>query len=153
MDRSAIDQLEPLTHLLALKPHQFEQADLRDSVSIASAGHDQRRDDGQRKGNLHPYSRALPGFGLQVDRATDLFDVRLDHIHPNAAAGDVSYFFCRGEAREKNEVRNLTLRHPGRLVRGDQSLLNGLTAELFIIEPGPIIRNFDVDLASFVKSP
>ena len=95
----------------------------------------------------------MPGLGLQIDGAADLLDVCLYHIQPDAAPGDVGDLFRGRETREEDEVGNFALRHPGRLVSGDQGLLNGFIAKLFIVQPGAIIGDLDVDLSALVKRP
>ena len=53
VDRRAVDHFNALARLLAFQAHQFQQADLRNRIAVAAAGHDQGRDDGQGQGNLH----------------------------------------------------------------------------------------------------
>ena len=68
--------LDALACLLALEPHQLEQADLRDGVAVARAGDDQRRDDRERQRDLDLERRAARRRRSDVDRAADLLDVR-----------------------------------------------------------------------------
>ena len=115
--------LDARSGLVAFEPHQFQQADLRNRVTIAAAGDDQRRDDRQRQRNLDLDGRAAPELALNVDRAADLFDVGLHDVHADAAAGDVGDLLGSGKAGQEDQLSQLRDRSSGRLVRRSPGLV------------------------------
>jgi len=88
--------------LRALQPHQLQQVHLRNREALPAAGHDQGGNDGQRERNLDLERRTQPGAGAQIDRAPDLLDVRLDHVHADAAARDVGDLLGGGKAGQED---------------------------------------------------
>ena len=60
----------------ALRPHQLDDADLRDGEALAAGFDDQRGHDGQRQRDLDGEGAALARHALQVDRAADALDIR-----------------------------------------------------------------------------
>src|SRR5690606_8565677 len=66
-------------------PDELEQFDLRDSEAFTAGRDDQGGDDRECQRDLDPQRRAATGDALDVDRATDLLDVGLHDVHPDAA--------------------------------------------------------------------
>ena len=147
----AVNHLDSLPLRSGLYANQLQQVDLRDGIALARAGNNQRGNNGQGERNLHAHHHPLSRPGLQVDGAADFFDVGLDHVHAHPAAGDVGHFLRRGEARQENQIHDLVIRQAASLLGRDQALLYRLVADPRLIETGPVVRNLDVDLSSFMK--
>ncbi len=146
-----MDQFDALRHFVGLEPHQFEQAHLGNGVTVAAAGHNQRRNDRQGQRNLYPNRRAPAESGLKVHRAADFFDVRLHHVHAHATARHIGHLFGGGESRKENQVENLPLRHARSLIGGDHSAFQRLLADALHIQARAIVADFDIDLPAFMK--
>ena len=71
MHRDALNQLDSLLRVFAIKAHEFEQADLWNRVAVAAARDDQRGNDCERQRNLHTHRCSGAGFRLHIDSATD----------------------------------------------------------------------------------
>src|ERR1700722_4559874 len=153
VNRRYMNGFNPLPSLLSVHPHQFQQADLRDGIARPGAGNDERGDDVQGKRNLHTHQSSLTGLRLQVDRASDFFDVSLDHIHADATPGDIGYFRSRRKAGQENQIGQLAIAHMAGLFGCDQPLLKRFGPDSFLIEARSIVRDLDVDLPSFMKRP
>ena len=96
--------------------------------------------------------RALPRSALDVDRAADLLDVGSDHIHADAAAGDVGHLLRGREARAEDRGSNASrVGHAGGLVGGDQPALDRLALDPLGSMPAAVVGDLDVDLSAFVK--
>jgi hypothetical protein len=87
---------------------------------------------------------------LHINGAADFFDVGLDDVHADAAAGDVGDFFGSREAGEEDEVDAFAFAHTRGLFRRDQAFFDGLAADLIGVEPAAIVGDLDDDLTAFV---
>ncbi len=146
-----MDHLDALVDLVAVEANQFQQADLRDRKALPGARNNQRGNNGEGKRNLDLDAGALAERRLYVDRAPDALDVGLDHIHADTAAGNVRDLLCGGEASREDQVGHLSFRHAGGVVGGDQALLQRFLDNFLKVQPGPVVRDFDIDLSAFVK--
>ncbi len=152
-DRGILDALDAMflaALVAATYPHQLHHRDLRHGEALARALHDQRRYDRQRQRNLDREHSALTRHRLHVDGAADLIHVVLDHIHPDAAAGDVGNLVCGRHAGGEYEALNLRFRHLVELGLGREPRGQHLGADFCGIQPAPVIRNCDDDIAAFM---
>jgi len=138
--------------LFFVDPNQLQQVDLRDGETLFAGGDDQRRYDGQRQGNANLEGGAAPEFAFQIDDAADFFDVGLDHVHADAAPGDVGDLLGGGKARQKDQAPDVLIAHDGGAFLGDQAFFQRLVAQFDRVDTGAVIGDFDVDLAAFVIS-
>ncbi len=136
--------------LFLVDPDQFQQVDLGNGEALPAAGDDQRRHDGQGQGDADLESGAVAEFAFQVDDAADFFDVGLDHVHADAAPGDVGDLFGGGETRQEDQPPDVLVAHGGGAFRGDQALFERLVAQFDRIDAGAVVADFDVHLAAFV---
>src|ERR1019366_8789118 len=61
------------------------------------------------------------------------------------------HFFRGREARQQNQVHDLAIAQPARLVGGDQALLDRFIANPLLVETCSVIRDLDVDLSTFME--
>ena len=141
----------PLLCAGALQSDQLQQADLRNGVAIAAGGHDQGRDDGERERDLDPESRPQTGAALNIDDAADLFDVGLDHVHPDAAARDVAHLRGGGKPGQKDQVLEIAVAHARDLLGRDQAFFERLVPDRLQVDSVTVVRDLDVHLAAFVE--
>ena len=66
--------------------HEFDHGNLGNRVTLAARLHDQRRHDRKRQRDLDRERRTAARSRLQIDGTADLVDIRLDHVHTDAAA-------------------------------------------------------------------
>ena len=67
----------------------------RHDVAFRPDPYDHAVDDGKRQRQVDRERRAFPGNGLDVDSTAQGFDVLADHVHADAAAGDVGHLVGR----------------------------------------------------------
>ncbi len=94
---------------------------------------------------------ALPRPAEHVHGAADLLDVGLDHVHADAAAGDVGHLFGGGEAGQEDQLQQLALAHPVGLVARIRPRSSAFAAEPFGVDAAAVVGDLDVDLAAFVE--
>ena len=92
------------------------------------------------RGSRRLSSRPLPFFGIDGDLSVHLLDVRLDHVHTDAPAGNAAHLLGSAETRDEDEVHCVAGREGVELVLPDQSLFSGL-----------LLHGFDVYALSIVK--
>jgi len=151
INRRAMHELNFRLGLLGLEAHQFQQAHLRNCVAVPGTGDDQRGDNRKRQRNLHTNGAALPGRRLHVDSAANLFDVGLDHVHADAAAGNVGNLLSGGESREENEVVGFAVRQARGLVWAQETAFDSLLLDAIAIQSTAIVADFNIDLAALVE--
>ena len=113
-----VDHLDAASCLFLFQPDQFQEIDLRDGEAVAPGIDDQGRDDRQGQRDLDLQCRPLARRALHVDRAADLLDVGLDHVHADASARDVGDLRGRAEARQEDQAASGRGRPFARPVRG-----------------------------------
>ena len=111
---------------------------------------DQRRHDCKRERYLDGEAQPCAGNRLHVDRSTDLIDVVADNVHADTTAGYVGDFRRRGKTRRKYELVNLGFRQFLRVDFGNQAVRDGFRLDPLGVEPAPIIRDADDDVAALV---
>jgi hypothetical protein len=111
---------------------------------------DQRRHDCQRERYLNGEARPCAGNRLHVDHSADLIDVVADDIHADTTAGYVGDFRRRGKTRRKYELVNLGFRQLLRVELRNQALRDGFCLDLRGVEPTPIIRDANDNVAALV---
>ena len=92
----------------------------------------------------------LPGDGLDVDRAVELLDVGLDHVHADAATGDVGRDILGRETRQEDQVEALPLVHGVGLFVGDEALLHRLGAQLLRVHAVAVVGDDEDDVIAFL---
>ena len=102
------------------------KTDLRNRVAVATAGHDERGDNGQGQRDLDLQGGSLTEPVLNIDRAADFLDVGFDDVHAHAAARNIGHLFGGREPGKKDQVQQFAVAHAGCLVRRDQALFQGL---------------------------
>ena len=111
----------------------------------------QRRHDCQRERYLDGEAQPCAGNRLHVDRSADLVDVVADNIHADTPAGYVGDLRRRGKTRREYELVNLGFLQLLRVDLGNQALRDGFCLDPLGVEPAPIIRDADDDVAALVK--
>src|ERR1700693_6003435 len=89
--------------------------------------------------------RSLPCDRLNLNAAAKLFDVLANHVHADAAAGDIRDLIRSGKSRLKDKLKDSSLRKCGSFF--NKSPLLRLLKNLRSIQAPPIIGNFDHNLA------
>ena len=113
---------------------------------IASADHD-RRDDRQRQRHVDRRRQAMPGPAGKLDASADLFDIGANHVHADAAPGNIRHFVLGAEPRFEHQIQL-------RLVRKRAQLGFGATGghelgdNLVDIDPPSVIGDLDDDLVA-----
>src|SRR5271157_2569114 len=148
--RCALHILDVLFRRISLQTDQFEQADLGDHESFATARDHQAGNDSQREWDFDLDRGAFAGPAEQVDNAADFLDVRLHHIHADPASRNVGDGFRQGEAGQEDQVQGLPIAQPLGLLGPQKPLLEGLLFDTGDVNPRPVVADFDVDLAAFV---
>ena len=67
-------------------------------------------------------TRTLAGSGANLDRAVELLDVGLDHIHADPAPGDVGNLVLVEKAGQEDQVQALPLVQRVGILFGNQAL-------------------------------
>src|SRR5262249_49400525 len=153
VDVYAVDALDPPADLLPLDADQLDDADLRDRVAVAGAADDQHLDDRQRQRDADPRRGPQADGALQVDRAADLLDVGLHHVHADAAPREGRHGLGRREARQEDQAHERVGAHPGGLLGGEQALLQGPVLDPLGVDAAAVVADLDVDLPAFVVGP
>jgi hypothetical protein len=75
----------------------------------------------------------------------------LHHVHANTAAGNFRDYLCGTESGTENKFERLSVTHAGRFLQSNQSLFNGLGANLLRINAAPIVADLDYNLITLMK--
>ena len=151
--RHAVQGLDAALGFLAIEPHQFDQTDLRNREPVSGRRDDQGGDDGESQGNLDFQRRAGPDHAMHIHRASDFRDVGPHHIHTHAAPREIGYFLNGRKAWQKDQIERLAVAHARRLFGGNQTFLYGFLPDAVHIDSGPVVANFNIDLAALVIGP
>ena len=73
------------------------------------------------------------------DAAADLADGVLDHVQPDAAAGELGHDLGRAEPRQEQELEQLRLVHLADHFGAVQAAVDDLPAELLQIDPAAVV--------------
>ena len=115
----------------------------RNPVTLAPCSHHESRCNQQcereAQGKLRPHA----SNGFDVDVAVHAFDDTFDHIHADSSSRLIADLIGRRKSRHKNKLDDFGFRDRTGHLRADQSSLNGLGPDLFDIEPGSIVFDFD----------
>src|SRR4051812_1575418 len=123
---------------------------LRDRVPLALAADDQRRDDGERERNCDRERAPLPGDRIDVDRATDAFDICPHDVHADAATGDARHRRGRREPGREDEVRDRPVVHSVELRDCREAVFDRLLAYAFEVDAGAVVGDLNDDAAVLV---
>src|SRR5579883_2639927 len=105
--------------------------------------HDVEHRQGQRQ--AHGESRAGAGARGYADPPAERLDRPLDHVHADAAAGNVRYGFGGGEAGREYQVVDLVVAEDG--VRRDKTFAYRDFLHPRPVDPGAVVGDFDDDAA------
>jgi hypothetical protein len=134
-------------------PYQLEQVRLGDGVALLALADDEGGDDRQRQRDGDAHDGAVTERGREVDAAADLLDVGADHVHADAAAGDVGDGLGGGEAGPEDEVEDCAAAHPGEVLGGDEALLDRLAPDPGRVDARPVVADLHDHLAGLVVGP
>ena len=90
--------------------------------------------DRQRERDAQGHPRALARLAVDFDNSADPLDVRADHVHANAAAGDRRHFLRRRQARFEDQRQLLARRELRRVVHFEQADIERLGDELLAVD-------------------
>src|SRR5262249_11905843 len=147
--RRVLDALDAVIGI-ALGAHQLDHRQLRNGEAVAAGLDDQGRDDGEGQRNLDREARSVAVYGLDVDRAADLFDVGLNDVHSDAATGHAGDRRRGGEAGREDELVDLRLVHLLGVELAGQPVGDHLRLDLLGVQPTPVVGDLDDDVAAFV---
>ncbi len=88
-------------------------------------------------------------FRVDLDGASEVLDVPLDHVHADPAAGDIADLFGGGEARVEDQVMDLLVGEL--LVLADQSSFLGLCEDPIDSQPAAVVTDLDDDVPTLVE--
>ena len=149
--RRILDAFDPRRAILhPAHAHQLHHADLRQGEAFAARLDDEGRDDRERQRDLDGEGRAAPFLRDELDRAADLLDVGLDHVHADAPARDRGHLLRGGEARGEDEAQHLALAHLRELGFGREAVGQRLGADLLDRQAAAVVADLDDDVPAFV---
>jgi hypothetical protein len=152
-DLGGLHEVEPLGNLFAPQPDQLQDIDLRNGEPLVAALDDQRGNNGerQRQGDLN--GRALPWRRLDVDGPAELFNVRANDVHADAAATYVGDLLRRREAGVENQPRRFAVAHAAGLLGVDDAFFDGLLLQPGRVDAAAVVGDVDPHLACLVIGP
>ena len=110
----------------------------------------QRLDDGQGQGKLHPESGAFAGARLHADGSFQPVQYTLHHVHANPPPRDFGDLLGSAEAGAEDEVEDLSIVQPHDFFAGRHSQFQGLGANLLGVHAAAVVGDFDDDLIALV---
>ena len=145
-DAGAADFLED--DGLAVGPDDLVDRRARDGEILSCDGNRQRWDDGQRQRHSEGHAGSDADAAVDLDDAADPLDVRANHVHADAAAGNGGHFLGgrkagledQGELFARAQVRCLGLI--------DHASGNRLLEQLLAVDAAPVVLDIDQDLVA-----
>ena len=104
--------------------------------------------DGEGERQFEQERGARPGLRSNFDSTPEFLHLPANHVHADAASGDIGDLFRSGKPRFENQPERVALRDCGAVF--DQALGAGLGEDLGGIQPAAVIGDFDYDLAGLV---
>ena len=153
IERRILNPLDGRRGLLGRNMHQLRQRALRQRKALVEAAHNQRGNDGQRERNPQPQRGSLAHVRVDLHLAADLLDVGAHHVHAHAAAADVGHGRGGRKAGQENQLQQFPLALMRGAFRGNQPALDGLLADLFNGDAGPVVGDLDDDVAALLRGP
>ncbi len=132
-------QVIAVEHENAIDPAQGKG--IRLAGDLDEQGTDDRHSDRQ----LEHKSRSLAGAAGNADRAAHRVHHALNHIKPDAAAGDLGDVLLGREPREEEKIEQLGLAEPGGHRGGGQPTLDDLGAQSLQVNAAAIIGKDDLE--------
>src|SRR5207248_3141314 len=99
-------------------------------------------------GQLQAERRAPAGVRLDLQRAAQPVEVVLDHVHADAAPGQVGDLGRGREPGQEDQAEQLRLAHAGQVSGAVQALLGGLAADGGRVEAPATVAELDDDLTA-----
>ena len=134
-----------LHHQVLIQSNHLEQIRLRNRKTIPTTTHNHHRDDCQSQRYFNAAGGALANFRRHVYHPADLLNLRLHHVHSDAATRNIADFFRRGEARLENQVHHFLLAHRRRLFWRDQVALQRTGLDALHLNSAAVIDDFNGD--------
>jgi hypothetical protein len=122
---------------LRLDRQDFAHHRQRQRKRLIAEQHQQHRQDGQRQRQRDDENRALARLGTNLDRAVELLDVGLDHIHADTAPGHVRRLRHGRETGQEDQIEALPVVQRIGFFLGDQALFDRLGANPLGLMPRP----------------
>src|SRR3990167_4668392 len=124
--------------------------DQRESEGLVAQHHHQRRHDRQGQRYLDDDLRALALDREHVDRAVELGNLGLHHVHADPAAGHIGDLGLGRETRGEDQVVAFELVEPIGRVLVQQALLHGLVAQYIGVHALAVVGNRQEDVIAFL---
>ena len=99
--------------------------------------------DGDRQLEHEPGSLARPAG--DPDQAADCAHHVVNHVEPDAPAGDLGHVFLGREPRQEQEIKQLCLAEPGGHRRGGQPTLDDLGPQPFQVDASTVVTQNDLE--------
>jgi hypothetical protein len=106
----ALDAGDAADHA-ALDLQRFDHVAQRDDVGFLAGGDRHAVEDGQGQRQAHRHAGADAAHGFDLDAAAHGADVALDHVHADAAAGDLGDLLGGGEAGFEDQQPDFGVAH------------------------------------------
>src|SRR5690606_23317240 len=135
--------------LIRRDPHDALDGVQRNRVEILPRIHHQRAVDRHGERQADQEAGALPLFRLDAHRAAELLDLRMDHVHADAATGNLRDALCGGETGLENELQDFMIGQRG--VGGHQATVDRLAPDRLGVDTGAIVAQGQPDLAAFAR--
>ncbi len=127
--------------------HLFHQH-RRYRISLATGRQDHDLRHRQRQRQMDREVRTFAGFRQDFDAATERRGFGSDHVHADAASGQLGDFFRGREAGVENQIGHLGIGQDA--VIGQQTGRLGLAADAGQVQPLSVIRELDHDFVAFL---
>ena len=111
---------------------------------------EQTRNDRECERNPDFDCGAFTRLAEDINQSPNLLDGGPDHVHSNAATGNLCDFLRSRETGEEDQVQSLAIAHLFELLGSKEPILQGLLFYPNHVDAGSVIAHLDVDLASFV---
>src|SRR5690606_14123394 len=137
--------------VLLTDPDQLHDPRLWHGEALSACPDDEGGEDGESQRDPHPHRGTSAHCRGDVHAATDPLDVRPDHVHADASAGDAGYFRRGREAGLEYETENLVLAQRGGDVGSDQPTLHRLATDRLDIQALAVVPDFNDDVPALMK--
>ena len=132
-------QVVAVEHEDAVDPAQGE------GIGLAGDLDEQGTDDRHGDRQLEHEPRSLAGPAGDADRAAHCVHHALNHVEPDAAAGDLGDLLLGREPGQEEEIEQLGLAQPGSHRGGGQSALDDLGAEPLQVDATAVVGKDDLE--------
>lgn len=133
-----------------VKMEDFVDVDQREGERLAAQHHHKGRHDRQSQRHLDDDLRAGPLLRKHVDRAVELGNLGLHHVHADTAAGHVGNLGLGRETRGENQVVALQVGQAVRRIALQQALLHRLVAQHLGVHALAVVGDHQEDVVTLL---